>query len=97
MFCCPLSVSEDTKSLRAENLICRVVRVKVRYPNFKTITRQTQLDTGTDAPEVIESLALDLLRNRVPLNEGGIRLLGVGLGGIVESIARQLPLFPDWL
>jgi len=90
-------VQQVAQSLRAENLICRVVRVKVRYPNFKTITRQTQLDTGTDAPEVIESLALDLLRNRVPLNEGGIRLLGVGLGGIVESIARQLPLFPDWL
>jgi len=85
------------RSLRAENLVCRVVRIKVRYPNFKTITRQTQLGVGTDAPEVIESVALELLRNRVPLDEGGIRLLGVGLGSIVESLARQLPLFPDWL
>ena len=85
------------QSLQAEHLVCRVVRIKVRYPNFKTITRQTQLGVGTDAPEVIESLALELLRNRVPLDEGGIRLLGVGLGGIVESLARQLPLFPDWL
>ena len=85
------------RSLRAENLVCRVVRIKVRYPNFKTITRQTQLGVGTDAPEVIESLAVELLRNRVPLDEGGIRLLGVGLGSIVESLARQLPLCPDLL
>ena len=84
------------QSLQAEHLICRVVRIKVRYPNFKTITRQTQLGVGTDTSEVIESLALELLRKRVPLDEGGIRLLGVGLGGIVESHVRQLPLFPDW-
>lgn len=85
------------RSLRAEHLICRVVRIKVRYPNFKTITRQSQLGIGTDSPEVIESLALELLRKRVPLDEGGIRLLGVGLGGMCESLTRQLPLSPDWL
>jgi DNA polymerase-4 len=85
------------RSLQDENLSCRVVRIKVRYPNFKTITRQTQLGVGTDSAQVIESLALELLRSRVPLDEGGIRLLGVGLSGIVESLARQLPLFPDWL
>ena len=85
------------RSLQAEHLVCRVVRIKVRYPDFKTITRQTQLGVGTDSPEVIEAVALELLRHRVPLDEGGIRLLGVGLGGIVESLARQLPLCPDWL
>jgi len=84
-------------SLQAESLVCRVVRVKVRYPSFKTITRQTQLGVSTDSPQVIESLALELLRTRVPMDENGIRLLGVGLGGIVESLARQLPLSPDWL
>ncbi len=84
------------RSLQAEHLICRVVRIKVRYPSFKTITRQTQLTVGTDSPQVIESLALELLRKRVPIDERGIRLLGVGLGGIAEPVARQLLLFPDW-
>lgn len=84
-------------SLQAENMICRVVRIKVRYPDFRTITRQSQLSVGTDSPELIENLALELLRNRVPVNEAGIRLLGVGLGGITQSLARQLSLFPDWL
>ncbi|MBE0634637.1 DNA polymerase IV [Candidatus Bipolaricaulota bacterium] len=84
-------------SLQREKLICRVVRIKVRYPNFKTISRQVQLSVGTDSAQIIETQALELLRKRVPLDEGGIRLLGVGLGGISESIARQLALFPDWL
>ena len=84
-------------SLQAENLVCRVVRIKVRYPDFKTITRQAQLDVGTDSPHVIETLALDLLRHRVRLTDQGIRLLGVGLGAISEASARQLPLSPDWL
>jgi len=85
------------RSLQSEHLVCRVVRVKVRYPNFKTITRQSQLIVGTDSHHVIEAHALELLHKRVSLDEGGIRLLGVGLGGISESIARQLSLFPDWL
>jgi len=84
-------------SLQNEKLICRVVRIKVRYPNFKTITRQTQLSSATDSAFMIESQALELLRKRVPLDEGGIRLLGVELGGISEPMARQLLLFPDWL
>jgi DNA polymerase IV len=83
-------------SLAAEGLVCRVVRIKVRYPTFKTITRQCQWAAGTNSPDVIEHLALELLRTRVPLDEGGIRLLGVGLGGLSETLVRQLPLSPDW-
>jgi len=84
------------RSLQAEHLVCRVVRLKVRYPNFKTITRQAQLDVAGDSPEAIEAMAVRLLRERVPLDENGIRLLGVGVSGIAEARARQLPLFPDW-
>lgn len=85
------------RSLQADHHVCRVIRIKVRYPNFKTITRQSQLTVGTDSSQMIESLALDLLRHRVPLDEQGVRLLGVGLGGIARPVARQLSLFPGWI
>jgi DNA polymerase-4 len=85
------------RSLQVERLVGRVVRVKVRYPSFKTITRQTRLDVPTDAPQTIEAWAVRLLRERVPLDEQGIRLLGVGVSEISDARARQLPLFPDWI
>jgi len=85
------------EQLQRERLLCRVVRIKVRYPSFKTITRQRQLIVGTDDPCTIESLALGLLRDRVVLDERGIRLLGVGLGNLGERTGRQLPLSADWI
>lgn len=85
------------QSLQAERLMCRVVRIKVRYPSFKTITRQARVDVPTDARHAIEAWAIRLLRERVPLDEKGIRLLGVGVGDISDAQARQLSLFPDWI
>ena len=89
--------NQVSRQLRREHLLCRVVRIKVRYPDFKTITRQRQMSVGTDDPGVIESMALGLLRDRVALDEQGIRLLGVGLANLGERTSRQLPLCPDWI
>jgi len=79
--------------LRAESLLCRTVRIKIRYPDFRTITRQVRLVVGTDAPGMIERLAVHLLHDRVSLDERGLRLIGVGVGLLSEATARQLPLF----
>jgi DNA polymerase-4 len=79
--------------LQAESLLCRTVRIKARYPDFRTITRQLRLGVGADAPGMIERLAVHLLHTRVPLDESGLRLLGVGAGSLSESSARQLSLF----
>ena len=79
--------------LRAESLLCRTVRIKIRYPDFRTITRQLRLGVGADASGLIERLAVHLLHDRVSLDETGIRLIGVGVGDISEATARQLPLF----
>jgi len=81
--------------LRAEALVCRTVRIKVRYPDFRTITRQTRLGSGTDAAHLIEALAVHLLRDRICLDERGVRLIGVGVGSLGETRERQLPLFRD--
>ncbi len=79
--------------LRAEGLLCRTVRIKIRYPDFRTITRQVRLVVGIDATGMIERLAVHLLRERVRLDEGGVRLIGVGVGRLSETTARQLSLF----
>ncbi len=81
--------------LQNESLVCRTVRIKVRYPDFRTITRQTRLGSRTDSVHLIEALAIHLLRDRTRLDERGIRLIGVGVGGLSETRERQLSLFRD--
>lgn len=78
---------------RMENkrLVGRGVTLKVRWSNFRIMTRQTSLARPTSRGDEIAAAALDLLTTEVgPLIAAGgaIRLLGVGLHTIVELDAR---------
>jgi len=84
---------EVAGQLRREGLLGRTVRVKVRFPDFRTITRQAGMEVPTDSTYLIEESAVALLRRRVELHGEGVRLLGVGVGNLTEVDARQLPLF----
>jgi len=81
--------------LRDASMLCRTVRIKIRYPDFRTITRQVRLSVGTDSQALIEALALHLLCERAALNERGVRLIGVGVSGLSPAGSRQLSLFGD--
>ncbi len=81
------------RRLRDSSLLCRTVRIKVRYPDFRTVTRQVRLGVGIDSEGLIETVAVYLLRERVALDEQGVRLIGVGAAHLSETTARQLPLF----
>jgi DNA polymerase-4 len=83
--------------LRDASMLCRTVRIKVRYPDFRTITRQIRVTVGTDSESLIEALAAHLLRERTDLDERGVRLIGVGVAGLGPATARQLSLFDDAL
>lgn len=82
--------------LRGEGFVGKTVRIKVRFPDFETITRQASLSVGTDSPRIVEGMALDLLRRRVNIAQRGVRLIGVGVGRLTTVDARQLPLFPEY-
>jgi len=81
------------RRLRRSSLLCRTVRVKVRYPDFRTVTRQVRLGVGIDSENLIETVAVYLLRERIELDERGVRLIGVGAAHLSETTTRQLPLF----
>jgi DNA polymerase-4 len=76
-------------------MLCRTVRIKIRYPDFRTITRQVKLPVATDSEGLIETLAVHLLRQRAQLDERGVRLLGVGVSRLGIAAVRQLSLFDD--
>jgi DNA polymerase-4 len=69
------------------------VKIKLRWPDFTTITRQTSLSQPTEKPEFIyrmaEALFLKEWRPGKP-----VRLLGVGVSGLDEG-PRQLGLWDE--
>ncbi|UCC76626.1 MAG: DNA polymerase IV, partial [Anaerolineales bacterium] len=86
-----LKMSEDVAAqLRKGGESARTVVLKLRYPDFRTITRQATLSQPTDLSDVIHSHAVRLLRKEWKKGMQ-VRLIGVGVTGLVE--ARQLSLF----
>lgn len=76
--------------LRAAGLVGRTVQIKVRYGDFKTVTRSVTIDAGTDSATDLYRAACDLLAalDITP----GVRLLGVGASGLEEPGPEQLTL-----
>lgn len=90
---CLLKMSDEVSSqLRKEGECARVVVLKMRYPDFTTITRRVTLGQPTDLAEVLYGEASRLLRRE--LRPGvRLRLIGVGASGLTEG--RQLTLFAE--
>jgi DNA polymerase IV len=76
--------------LRQHDLSGRTVTLKVRFSDFHIVTRSQTLPSPTDSTSVITREAKGLLAGVDP--SGGVRLLGVGVSGLVEGGARQLAL-----
>jgi DNA polymerase IV len=78
--------------LRKRSLVTGTVSIKVRTHNFDTMTRSLTFKPASDATGTILAVAKDLL-DRWWLTKPGarIRLLGVGLSGLIA--AAQLDLF----
>ncbi len=79
--------------LRKNDLAGATVKLKLRWPDFTTITRQTTLKQATDQDEEIASTAAALLRS-VRRSGQAVRLIGVGVSGLGPPI-RQLSLWDD--
>lgn len=79
------------RRLRRANLAGATVKIKVRWPDFTTLTRQRTLEQPTDHDEEIYQNAARLFeevwRSRRP-----VRLLGVGVSGLGRPW-RQLTLW----
>ena len=84
--------------LRGAGMAGRTVSIKVRFHDFRTITRSVTVPTAIDTgPDVIRA-ASGLLEKVDP--SSGVRLLGIHVSQLVEQSARQLSLddveTPSW-
>jgi DNA polymerase-4 len=76
--------------LRAHGLAGRTVTLKVRFRDFRTITRSATLTGATDSAQSIVTRAKTLLAAIDP--SPGVRLIGVSVSGLSEGGSRQLTL-----
>ena len=76
------------RRLRASSVQARTITLKLRFGDFRTITRSVTLPDPTDGARDVVAAARDLLFqiDTAP----GVRLLGVGASGLVDAAARQL-------
>jgi DNA polymerase-4 len=67
------------------------VKLKIRWPDFSTPTRQLTLPQPTDEPQEIAEAALRLF-GQIWTDEQAVRLIGVGVSGL-GTPPRQLSLW----
>lgn len=79
--------------LAARGLAGGTVKLKLRWPDFTTLTRQTSFEQPTADGDLIADAALRLFHGEWRPGKA-VRLLGVGVAGL-QSEARQLSLL-DW-
>ena len=87
-----MSLSEDVgRRLRQQSLAAKTIRLKVRWPDFQTQSRQSSLEHATHVDSEIFQAAIVLL-GKVWKEGQPLRLLGVGAADLCEPI-RQLDMF----
>ncbi len=80
--------------LRRSGMHARNVGLKLRYPDFTTVTRQTTLHQASDGDDAIAGSVQMLLKKAMRERAGSVRLLGVSVSGLGEP-AAQLSLLDD--
>jgi DNA polymerase IV len=77
--------------LRKSGLCGTTVRLKIRWANFETHTRQKKLESPVDQDRVIYELAYEQMMAFFPFHQP-VRLIGVGVSGLTNAM-HQLPLW----
>ena len=89
---CLLGLCEKTATrLRKHDLQARIVTLKLRYSDFRTVTRRATLADATDLGEVLYEQACDLLQRELRGSDK-VRLIGVSASGFRDG-GYQLSLF----
>ena len=83
--------AEVARQLRKNDLAGKTIKLKIRWPDFITLTRQTTLPQLTDHDDEIAKTALKLLRE-VRKSGQPVRLIGVAVSGLGTPV-RQLGLW----
>jgi len=84
-------VESVTGRLRSQGLLARTIQIKVRDPQFRTVTRSRSLAVPTTSTELVFKQARNLLQIWLQQHANTpVRLLGIGVTGLEEPDARGI-------
>ncbi|MEK7207647.1 MAG: DNA polymerase IV, partial [Pseudomonadota bacterium] len=81
--------------LRRNQLCGRTVHVKIRFSDFRTITRSHTFPRSTNLTQELWNAGLSLLVKNIPLRHRGVRLLGFSVSGFDVVELKQTDLFNE--
>ena len=88
-------VEEVSQRLRAEKLQCRTITLKIRYGDFRTLTRSYTMDKPTNTTQILLQEAQQVFHQWYQKSAGALRLLGFGIAGLSPEGTGQNLLFSD--
>jgi DNA polymerase-4 len=88
-------VEEVAWRLRREKLKARTITLKLRYGDFRTVTRSETLREATNLTKFLWEAAERVFRRWQSHAGGPLRLLGFGVSGLEDEQAGQQLLFSD--
>ncbi len=88
-------VEEVAQRLRRRKLKARTVSLKLRYGDFRTVTRSETLREATNLTQVLSETAERVFGQWRRSAAGALRLLGFAATGLEPEAGEQASLFPD--
>jgi len=88
-------VEDVAQRLRTNNLEARTITLKLRYEDFRTITRSTTFDCPTNTTKTLWQQAKDVFLKWHKKSAGPLRLLGFGASGLQRQGTGQQQLFVE--
>ena len=88
-------VNEVAQRLREEKLQAKTITLKLRYGDFRTITRSNTLQKATNTTATLWKEAKEVFLKWHKESSGALRLLGFGTSGLVSENGGQGELFID--
>ena len=88
-------VEQVGRRLRRHDIKGRTVELKVRFADFKTISRSLTLTEPTNTTQELLDTGVELLTKRLPAQHLSVRLLGFGVNNLDDSGTSQQQLFDE--
>lgn len=88
-------VEQVGRRLRNHNRTGKTVELKIRFSDFKSLTRSLTLGAPTNITSELLEAGLELLCNRLPKNHLPVRLIGFGVSHLDADNLTQLQLFDE--